>query len=790
MNHYRLLKPYITLTALLSLSLIDHALHAQPTGETWVRNTSPGPGHLATPGPWGEGQGSDRSEWASFFKTSPVNPNFMLQGTDLGRAYYTNTALGGTEFVPVDVPFYHTSTASFHPTDSQTAYILFIERETPGHGGWWRTTDEGVTWEQILFTGATRGGKCLLVVDPSNTNHLYVGTMADGLMRSVDNGQTWSTIAFAGQSILTLAMAHDGSSLYIIPGDQEWENPGSSNTTTRGGDSVWRIDNGDPSTLTQVLDTAAFPAGNFFDIDLHPADGAKGMIVCGDNLMFFSNSGATIDSDEYRGGNLSYARYNPSNASHLITIGRGGVDWFRVFQWSQDGGQTWNWWSKNDDWVTALVDYAPANWTSDNYHYARLNAKAGYTIDVMMGRHLVDFIAGDPDSVVMWATSWNKGPLRSDDYGANFTPFAHGGGFKFAAQMDYGLTDERIVVGRTEYGVQLTEDGGKSWKGYGVFNTAEFPTHVNGARAFEFKSCWGAAFDPTDDDIILASINYNPVWIMRSEDFGSTWSKVGEYIHSTTGSLYSDGRVLWSKADPDTVYVSTLRSDDGGQTFPTTLAHPVAAVHPNNAAVIVSKENANSWWLSSDYGVTWTQLPNSPWANDGLSRAINTTAHRNVALDPRSDYDPGLGNPLRMLIGGDGGVWEFLANDASGATGTWRLIPNSATVADPYITSLNDPQKNIWLGYVAFNPNPGFENQVYAMPGAPPANKDRGEALYQQLYRSTDYGETWSSVTDPIDFPGELPTTSGQEQAHLARQTGFLFRIIPECIRCSQTALT
>lgn len=678
----------------------------------------------------------------------------MLYGTDLGRAYYTSSALGGTQFVPVDLPLYRSSTAAFHPIDGQTAFLLLGENEAPGLGGWWRTTDEGENWSLMLPASSTRGGKRLLAVDPARPNHIYVGTTT-GLLRSTDNGTNWSTIAFGGNSILALAMARDGSSLYVIPGSQAWDEPVATNVLTRGGDSLWRMDGGDPSTLAKVLDAAPLNAGRFFDIDVHPTIASSGLIVCGDNLLVFSNGGTTITSNQNLGGNLSYARYNPSNPQHLILVGSGGVNWTKCFRWSTNGGQTWNSWAKSNNWVTALTDYGPCNWKSSGWNYEAFNAKVGYTPDTVVGRLLSDFLPGNTNSVVFWGTSWNKGPMLSDDFGANFRPFAHGGGVKEAAQMEYGLNDNRIVVARTEYGVQLTSDGGRSWTACTMFNTAEFPSYVNaGVRSYEARSAWGAAFNPTNDNILLATLNYAPSVILRSEDFGATWTNVGSFQHSTTGSAYTDGRVLWSRANPSVVYVSTLRSDDGGRTFPTTISRPVAAVHPLDANIVVAKENAGSWWLSRDAGNTWTALPNPPWASDGLSRAVNEQAHRNLALDPRPQHNPGIGNPLRILVGGEGGVWQFLASDATGATGAWSLITGSATVADPYLTSVGKP---VWLGHVLFNPQPGKDNEVYALASNPPANKDRGEALYQQCYRSTDYGLTWLPVTSPTIFPGELP---------------------------------
>lgn len=713
----------------------------------WTRNTYPGPGHVANAGPWGEGQGSDRTEWLSAFGVSPVNPKFMLQGADLGRLVYTNTRLGGTEFVPASLPLHRVCGIAFHPTDGATAYALMIEKEMPGYGGWWRTEDEGESWSLMYPTVTpSRGQKRLLAVDPSNGD-IYIGTTS-GLVRSTDNGASWNTIAFSGQSIKCLAMAADGSSLYVIPGDQNWQTLIGTPSTSKGGTEFWRMDNGDPATLVMVDSDSN---GLFFDVDVYPSDGGRGLLVKGDDLVEFTGGG-TSQSVLQSKGNLAYARYNPSNPSHIISISAGAIWWWAVFTWSTDGGASWSWWDSSGATMPALVDYGPWNWKSTGYQFETTSAVTGGTYHYMEDRLLFDFVPGSATSVVMWATNWGKGPLRSDDYGAHFTPFAHGGNFKRPAQVSYGSTDEVIALAVTEHGFVLTGNGGREWRAYTVYNTANLmpPTQDAGTREFERRSAWGVAVDPEDDQTLVGILGYAPANILRTEDFGATWSVVGEwrpYIPQGT-AWYEDGNVYWHRQNPDIVYAGNRKSTDGGLSFPTTMAYPVSAMSTGNGNRVVSKLSSTDWYVSLDAGNTWTSLPDPPAASDGLSLATGAFSYKGHAVDP----SPPAGT-LRILSGGEGGVWEYSAPESSPASGTWNKVSTNSFAGDPYLDSLSKP---VWLHWVLFDPRPGYEDVVYAASGPPGANKDRGEMLYRQVYRSTDAGVTWAPQTGGT-LQGELP---------------------------------
>lgn len=82
---------------------------------------------------------------------------------------------------------------AFHPTDPNTVFV-----GAPA-GGFWKTTDNGVTWTEFS-SGLTRLGVSGIVVHPTTPNTIYIGTgdrdggdvPGYGVWRSLDGGLTWA----------------------------------------------------------------------------------------------------------------------------------------------------------------------------------------------------------------------------------------------------------------------------------------------------------------------------------------------------------------------------------------------------------------------------------------------------------------------------------------------------------------------------------------------------------------------------------------------------------------------
>jgi photosystem II stability/assembly factor-like uncharacterized protein len=82
------------------------------------------------------------------------------------------------------------------------------------YGGYWRTTDSGVTWKQVSTVNMQHGGTSSFV---SSSGVLYVGALSN-LLRSTDNGQTFETVA-PHTSDGYYAVVGDGNFLYTQLGN-------------------------------------------------------------------------------------------------------------------------------------------------------------------------------------------------------------------------------------------------------------------------------------------------------------------------------------------------------------------------------------------------------------------------------------------------------------------------------------------------------------------------------------------------------------------------------------------
>jgi hypothetical protein len=84
---------------------------------------------------------------------------------------------------------------AFHPTDPNTIFL-----GTPG-GGLWRTTDGGMNWLPPTTDNLPVLGVGDIVIDPNNTNIMYIATgdyeqssgKSVGVLRSINGGQSWNT---------------------------------------------------------------------------------------------------------------------------------------------------------------------------------------------------------------------------------------------------------------------------------------------------------------------------------------------------------------------------------------------------------------------------------------------------------------------------------------------------------------------------------------------------------------------------------------------------------------------
>lgn len=82
----------------------------------------------------------------------------------------------------------------------------------------WKSSDGGKTWEAKNAASAKMTAVdwdvLRLVVDPNNSQNIYVGLKTGGMMKSADGGETWDPTIFVSEKVYGLELNPDGNTLY------------------------------------------------------------------------------------------------------------------------------------------------------------------------------------------------------------------------------------------------------------------------------------------------------------------------------------------------------------------------------------------------------------------------------------------------------------------------------------------------------------------------------------------------------------------------------------------------
>jgi photosystem II stability/assembly factor-like uncharacterized protein len=120
-------------------------------------------------------------------------------------------------------------------------------------GGVWKTTDAGTSWEPISDRDFTTGSVGAIAVAPSDPNVLYVGTgesqirgnvaAGDGVYRSTDAGRSWINVGLRETRHISRVAVHprDPDTVYVAALGHAWgPNPERGVYRSRDGGKSWR----------------------------------------------------------------------------------------------------------------------------------------------------------------------------------------------------------------------------------------------------------------------------------------------------------------------------------------------------------------------------------------------------------------------------------------------------------------------------------------------------------------------------------------------------------------------
>jgi PKD repeat protein len=158
---------------------------------------------------------------ATAIAVSPQDGNYVLIGRSSGFIRRTTTALSTdsttawSQSLPTDPTQVYNSWLAFDPTNKNIAYATY---STFGVPHVWKSTDAGATWTNISGSGSTGIPDIpvlSIVVDPTNTSRLYVGTDL-GVFTSIDGGANWMIENTGFANVSTEALTITGTNLYAF----------------------------------------------------------------------------------------------------------------------------------------------------------------------------------------------------------------------------------------------------------------------------------------------------------------------------------------------------------------------------------------------------------------------------------------------------------------------------------------------------------------------------------------------------------------------------------------------
>ncbi|SRR6266481_1779958 len=222
--------------------------------------------------------------------------------------------------------------------------------------------------------------------------------------------------------------------------------------------------------------------------------------------------------------------------------------------------------------------------------------------------------------------------------------------------------------------------------------------------------------------------------LWKSTDAGGTWTK-------QVTNAQVDARAIRDIAVPtsgggNTVYICNSAfsvSQDGGATWKdvATSAPALAmAVDAQNRAIIYLSSPGHGVLKSSDSGLTWSLLPNSPIIADGSASAI---LHNPLETDLAHEGTVYYGTDHGMFVSRDGGA-------------TWTASTSGFSNAD---ISIRDVAAN-----------PADAGTVFALAGAPTSTA-------VDLYQTTNQGASWTLLSSGLDAARVVPDLANPTVVYL-----------------------
>jgi photosystem II stability/assembly factor-like uncharacterized protein len=587
-------------------------------------------------------------------------------------------------------------------------------------GGLWKTTDGGTYWRNVTDGFLNVSAVGAVAVAGSDSNVIYVGTgeaclranvcHGDGIYRSTDGGQTWAHLGLEDTHHVSRVRVHpQNPDLVYAAAMGHAYGP----NEQRG---VFRSTNGGRS-WEKVLYKS--PQAGAADLSLDPNN---------PRILF----AAIYQTQRYAWTNVSGG---PDSSLHRST----------------DGGDTWEDISNNPGMPKGLkgrmgVSVSPAK---SGRIWAMIESQEGGLFRSDDGGDTWEIVSDDADirgrpwyySHVVADTQdpetvyiMEGGTYKSVDGGRNFSPVPMPHGDNHDLWID--PTNPRRMIEGNDGGACVTYNGGLSWSSiynqptgqfYHVVTDAQFPYRVYGAQQDNLTmsvpsrsraGVIGAAelYQVAGGEAGFVAVNQDNANIVYSAHSGST--QLTRYDHSTGQAKDVDP---WPEASRAMGAIDLKYRF--AWTAPIVISpHDQKTIYATGNRIFRTRNEGDSWEIISPdltrNDDSKLQASGGPITSEGGTAEIYCT----VFAFAESAAMRGL-----LWAGSDDGLVHVSRDDGE----TWENV--------------TPPEMGEWAMVASVEPSPHDAATAYVA-----AHRYRLDDARPYVFKTTDYGKTWSTITDGI----------------------------------------
>ena len=417
-------------------------------------------------------------------------------------------------------------------------------------GGTYRSEDKGETWKKMGDTNPRPSYYSQIRIDPNND--LRIWELGASMFYSEDGGKTFST-----------------QRVKSIHGDFHamWIDPADSNHVITGSDGGihWSYDNG---RTWDFINTIAI--GQFYEVGL---DNEKPYKICG----------GLQDNGSWCGPSMSLTRDGIINSDWTLMPGGDGfyarIDYAEpwiVYTESQDGHL-----SRRDEHTSQQREIMPEAKAGEPHYRFQWNSP----VEVSVHDHKTIYYGGNylfksTDRGDSWTrlggdltTGADRNKLQIFGKTPDKTTLSRHDGVEeyptITTLSESPLTPNVLWVGTDDGNLQVTRDGGKTWKNVAL-RLPGVPKGTYVTRVVASKYAEGAAFVTFDGH---RTDDYN-VYLFQTSDYGETWKAIRNGIPDSAGTVH------------------------------------VVREHPRSANLLFAGTEFGLW-VSWDHGANWTALKNN-----------------------------------------------------------------------------------------------------------------------------------------------------------------------------------